>query len=103
MLSVALQMTTLQQGRNVSHMHDAFLSGGTVLIVSNPKARAGELQLGLKAAGTETNVIAGPDGQFQLRFKPNAAALKYLNTQRIEPAEIEGFVPLTITAPQKKP
>lgn len=103
MFSVALQMTTLQQGQNASRMHDAFRSGGTVLIVLNPKARAEELQLGLKATGTDTNVIAGPDGQLQLRFKPNAAALEYLNTQRIEPAEIEGFVTLTITSPQKKP
>lgn len=102
-IGVALQMNTLQQGQDASRMHDVFRSGGTVLIVSNPKTRAEELKLGLKATGTETNVIAGPDGQFQLRFKPNAAALEYLNTQRIEPAEIEGFVTLTITAPQKKP
>lgn len=102
-IGVALQMNTLQQGQDASHIQDAFRSGGTVLIVSNPKARAEELQAGLKSAGTETNVITGPDGQFQLRFKSSAAALEYLNTQRIEPAEVEGFVTLTIKAPQKKP
>ena len=84
-------------------MHDAFRSGGTVLSVPNPKARAEELQAGLKSAGTETTVIAGPNGQFQLRFRSSAAALEYLNNQRIEPAEVEGFVTLTITSPQKKP
>lgn len=96
-IGVALQMNTLQQGQDTSRMHDAFRSGGTVLIVSNPKARAEELLLGLKAAGTETNLIAGPDGQFQLRFKSSATALEYLNNQRIEPTEIEGFITLKIT------
>jgi hypothetical protein len=100
-VGVALQMNLLQQGKDASRMHDAFRSGGTVLIVSNPKARAEELLLGLKAAGTDTNVIAGPDSQFQLRFKSSAAALEYLNNQRIEPTEVEGFVTLTITATVK--
>jgi hypothetical protein len=102
-IGVALQMNTLQQGQDASRMQDVFRSGGTVLIVSNPKARAEELHTGLKSAGTDTPVITGPDGQFQLRFKSSVAALEYLNTQRIEPTEVEGFVTLTITAPQKKP
>jgi hypothetical protein len=102
-IGVTLQMNLLQQGQDASRMHDAFRSGGTVLSVPNPKARAEELQAGLKSAGTDTTVITGPDGQFQLKFKSSAAALEYLNTQRIEPAEVEGFVTLTITAPQKKP
>jgi hypothetical protein len=100
-IGVTLQMNLLQQGQDASRMHEAFRSGGTVLIEPNPKARAEELQLGLKATGTDTNVIAGPDGQFQLRFRSSAAALEYLNNQRIEPTEIEGFLTLTITAPLK--
>lgn len=100
-IGVALQMNTLQQGQDTSRMRDVFRSGGTVLIVSNPKARAEELQAGLRSVGAETNVIIGPADQFQLRFKSSAAALEYLNTQRIEPAEVEGFVTLTITTPAK--
>ena len=102
-IGVTLQMNLLQQGQDASRMHDAFRSGGTVMSVPNPKARAEELQAGLKSAGTDTTVITGPDGQFQLKFKSSAAALEYLNTQRIEPAEVEGFVTLTITSPKKKP
>jgi hypothetical protein len=102
-IGVTLQMNLLQQGQDASRMHDAFRSGGTILSVPNPKARAEELQAGLKSAGTDTTVITGPDGQFQLKFKSSAAVLEYLNTQRIEPAEVEGFVILTITSPQKKP
>jgi hypothetical protein len=94
-IGVTLQMNFLQQGQDASRMHDAFRSGGTVLIVSNPKARAEELQAGLKSAGTETTVITGPDGQFQLKFKSSAATLEYLNTQRIEPSEVEGYIVLT--------
>ena len=100
-MGVALQMNILRQGQDSSSMHDVFRSGGIVLIVSNPKARAEELQAGLKSAGTETTVITGPDGQFQLRFRSSTAALEYLNNQRIEPAEVEGFVTLTITTPAK--
>lgn len=100
-IGVALQMNTLQQGQDASRTRDVFRSGGTVLIEPNPKARAEELLRGLKAAGTDTNVIAGPDGQFQLRFKSSEAALEYLNNQRIEPTEVEGFLTLTITAPLK--
>ena len=100
-IGVILQMNLLQQGQDASRMHDVFRSGGTVLIESKPKARAEELQLGLKATGTDTNIIAGPDGQFQLRFISSAAALEYLNNQRIEPTEVEGFLTLTITAPLK--
>jgi hypothetical protein len=55
------------------------------------------LQLGLKATGTDINVIAGPDGQLQLRFRSSAAALEYLNNQRIESTEIEEFITLKIT------
>ena len=93
-IGVTLQLNLLQHGQDASRMHDAFRSGGTVLIVSNPKARAEELQAGLKSAGTETTVITGPDGQFQLRFRSSAAALEYLNNQRIEPTEVEGFLSL---------
>ena len=100
-IGVTLQMNLLQQSQDASRMHDVFRSGGTVLIESNPKARAEELQLGLKATGTNTHIIAGPDGQFQLRFISSAAALEYLNNQRIEPTEVEGFLTLTITAPLK--
>ena len=96
-IGVTLQMNLLQQGQDASRMHDAFRSGGTVLIVSNPKARAEELQAGLKSAGIETTVITGPDGQFQLRFRSSASALEYLNNQRIEPTEIDGFIILKIT------
>ena len=103
-IGVALQMNTLHQGQDASRMHDVFRSGqGTVLIVPNPLVRAAELQADLKAAGTETNVIAGPEGQFQLRFKPTAATLEYLSTQRIEPVEVDGFVILTLKEPQKRP
>lgn len=97
-IGVALQTNILQQSQDAARMHDVYRSGGTTLIVTNPMARAAELQAGLKAVGVDTNVIAGPDGQLQLRFKSNTAALEFLNTQRIEPQEIDGYVTITIVS-----
>lgn len=100
-IGVALQMNSLHQGQDASRMHEVFRSGqGTVLIVTNPKSRANELQSGLNATGTETVIVSGPDGQLQLKFKPNSANLEYLSTQRIDPIEVDGFVILTLKKPQ---
>jgi hypothetical protein len=90
-IGVALQMNTLQQGQDASRMHDVFRSGGTVLIVSNPKARAEELQAGLRSVGAVTNVITGPDGQFQLRFKSSAAALEYSTINELSQPRSKDF------------
>lgn len=64
--------------------------------------RATELIAGLKAAGTEPTVKFDELRQVQLKFLSNAAALDYLNSQRIEPQPVDGWVTLTVVLPQKK-
>lgn len=91
------------QGSGEADMRQILRGQGTVLIVTDPAARAAELVAGLKAVGVEPAQVAAADGPVQLKFAASAAALDYLNTQRIEPQAVEGVVTLTLTKPQKKP
>lgn len=91
------------KGSGEADMRQILRGQGTVLIVTDPAARAAELVAGLKAVGAEPAQVAAADGQVQLKFAASAAALDYLNTQRIEPQVVEGVVTLTLTKPQRKP
>lgn len=99
---VALQWSRTPQGSDGPDMRLILRGQGTVLIVSDPHARATELVAGLKAAGVEPAVVPGQNGQIQLKFLASDAALAYLSTQRIEPQPVEGWVTLTLVLPQKK-
>lgn len=102
-VGVALQWSRVPQGSDGPDMRLILRGQGTVLIVSDPHARATELVAGLKAAGVEPTVVHGQNGQIQLKFLASDAALAYLSTQRIEPQPVEGWVTLTLVRPQKKP
>jgi hypothetical protein len=99
---VALQMGQMQQGSNGADMRHILRGQGTVLIVADPATRAAELIAGIKAAGIEPVLTSDAEGRVQLRFQANEAVLDYLNTQRIEPAAVDGVVTLTLVAPQQK-
>lgn len=102
-VGVALQWSRTPQGSDGPDMRLILRGQGTVLIVSDPNARATELVAGLKAAGVEPAVVTDQNGQIQLKFLASDAALAYLSTQRIEPQPVEGWVTLTLVQPQKKP
>lgn len=102
-VGVALQWSRVPHGSDGPDMRQILRGQGTVLIVSDPKARASELVTGLKAAGVEPAVVPGQNGQIQLKFLASDPALAYLSTQRIEPQPVEGWVTLTLELPQKKP
>lgn len=102
-VGVALQWSRAPQGSDGPDMRLILRGQGTVLIVSDPNARATELVAGLKAAGVEPAVVPGQNEQIQLKFLASDAALAYLSTQRIEPQPVEGWVTLTLVQPQKKP
>ncbi|MBP8149683.1 MAG: hypothetical protein KAY21_08205 [Limnohabitans sp.] len=102
-VGLALQWSRVPQGSDAPDMRLILRGQGTVLIVSDPKARASELVAGLKAAGVEPAVVTDQNGQIQLKFLASDAALAYLSTQRIEPQPVEGWVTLTLVQPQKKP
>lgn len=102
-VGMALQWSRVPQGSDGPDMRQILRGQGTVLIVSDPNARATELVAGLKAAGVEPAVVPGQNGQIQLKFLASDAALAYLSTQRIEPQPVEGWVTLTLVQPQKKP
>jgi hypothetical protein len=101
-IGIALQWNQMSQVSSGPDMRLVLRGQGTVLIVSDPKARATELIAGLKAAGVEPAVVPDPNGQIQLKFLASEAALAYLSTQRIEPQPVEGWVTLTLVQPQKK-
>jgi hypothetical protein len=101
-IGIALQWGQMSQVSNGPDMRLILRGEGTVLIVPDPKTRASELIAGLKAAGTEPTVKFDELGQVQLKFVANAAALDYLNAQRIEPQPVDGWVTLTLVLPQKK-
>ena len=102
-VGVALQLNRVPHGSDGPDMRQILRGQGTVLIVSDPNARATELVAGLKAAGVVPALVPGQNGQIQLKFLASDAALAYLSTQRIEPQPVEGWVTLTLTLPQKKP
>lgn len=101
-VGVALQWSRAPQGSDGPDMRLILRGQGTVLIVSDPKVRANELVAGLNAAGAAPAMVASEDGRIQLKFQANDAALEYLNTQRIEPQLVEGWVVLTLQTPQQK-
>lgn len=101
-VGVALQLNRVPHGSDGPDMRLILRGQGTVLIVSDPNARATELVAGLKAAGVEPAVVPGQNGQIQLEFLASDAALEFLSTQRIEPQPVEGWVTLTLMLPQKK-
>jgi hypothetical protein len=102
-VGVALHLSRTPHGSDGPDMRQILRGQGTVLIVSDPNARANELVAGLKAAGVEPAVVPGQNGQIQLKFLASDAAMAYLSTQRIEPQPVEGWVTLTLMQPQKKP
>ncbi len=102
MVAVALQLNRAPQGSDGPDMRLILRGQSTVLIVPDPQARAAELVAGLKASGADPAVVVGQDGQIQLKFQASDAVLEFLNTQRIEPQAVEGWVVLTLQTPQKK-
>lgn len=101
-VGVALQLNRVTQGSDGPDMRLILRGQGTVLIVQDTQARAAELVAGLKAAGVEPTLLADKLGSIQLKFLTTDAALDYLNTQRIEPQPVDGWVTVTLMQPQKK-
>lgn len=102
-VGMALQWSRTPHGSDGPDMRQILRGQGTVLIVSDPNARATELVAGLKGAGVEPAVVPGQNGQIQLKFLASDAAQEFLSTQRIDPQPVEGWVTLTLVQPQKNP
>jgi hypothetical protein len=103
-VGVALQLNHVPYGSDgPADMRQILRGQGTVLIVSDPQARAAQLNAELKSLGTEVTTTAHADEKIELRFLANDAALMYLNGQRIEPQAVDGWITLTLVPPYKKP
>jgi hypothetical protein len=69
---------------------------GTVLRVVDPQARLSELMLGLDAAKARYVIQRTPEGELILLVQADAAALDYLNDQRMVPQVKEGLIVIRI-------
>jgi hypothetical protein len=102
-VGVALHLSRTQQGSDGPDMRLILRGQGTVLIVSDPNARATELVAGLKTAGIEPNVVQNQNGQVQLRFQPTELAWDYLDTQRIQAQPVDGWITITVVPEHNRP
>lgn len=96
---VAFQLTST--GGPDTPVHEDVLRGGaaTVLIVPDPQARLVDLRQGFDAAKVPYQVKQLPDGRLQLDVTANAAALEYLDSQRISPTVKDNLVRVVIQKP----
>jgi hypothetical protein len=75
-------------------------SHATVLVVSDPELRLGQLLKDLKAFHAEATVNRSAAGQITLTLPASPEVLDYLTEQRIEPVVKEGRVTLQLQAPK---
>lgn len=73
----------------------------TTLIVDNPEQRANELAVGLRPLSPTTEIIQLPAGRYRLKVQGSQAVIDYLQTQRIEPVVVDGFITIHVVSTKK--
>ena len=73
----------------------------TILIHDDPKRRESELSTALRQISQSVEVTQLSNGGFHLKVQQSQAVIDYLQTQRIEPVVVSGFITIDII-PMKK-